>query len=212
MPYRIGFIGAGGTGKTSVLELLKPFLEEQNIKVRPSVVRGVLKDLNLTEKDLSSLSLEQGEEVQRHLFFAKEAQDRAAVLSGENFITDRTLLDHYVYWLYRGGKAIRKENLENFLLGVSESLSTYSKLFYFPVYATWEPPDDGFREEGYIYRKTIDFLMSGVAGTIVTRNYKLAAKISTVPDTPPSQRKVWMEGILRNQGMGQPHFMEEGVL
>jgi len=90
---RIGFVGVGGTGKTTTLQSVNESLE---LPVLASVARLVWKDFGITEKDMiDNRDYEFALRVQRAIF-DKRLKAEAEM---DDFISDRTLLDTYCYML-----------------------------------------------------------------------------------------------------------------
>ena len=148
---KIGFIGTGGTGKTSVAEKLKELIPED---FRPSIVRGVMGHLGVTDAMQSSMSSAQCWAVQKALADAKFNQDDEY----DTGLFDRTPIDHLAYALYRCAGEISNPVYKALVERVQEYIDQYDVVFYFPIYE-WEVADDGFRQQGLAYRATHDMLL-----------------------------------------------------
>lgn len=115
----IGFCGAGGTGKTKVLEKFIEKLEEEGVNhaVQYSVVRNfyALKKIE-SEKDLLHL-----EEVDRVNFQYELAEyfvsslDETLKNNSGFIICDRTIFDHLAYWLHSGQTSIKLHDYNRYV-------------------------------------------------------------------------------------------------
>jgi predicted ATPase len=148
---KIGFIGTGGTGKTSVAEKLKELIPED---FRPSIVRSVMGHLGVTDAMQASMSAAQCWSVQKALADAKFNQDDEF----DTGLFDRTPIDHLAYALYRCADQISDQVYGALVERVQEYVDQYDVVFYFPIYE-WEVVDDGFRQQGLAYRATHDMLL-----------------------------------------------------
>jgi hypothetical protein len=142
---RIFFTGTGGTGKTSVLDILAQ--KFPNLKVLPSPARRVHKQFGITERDQINLSHERVFELQKEIFRVKYEED----MRPGGVISDRTLLCNYAYALQRSHTQISWPLLAEWEGCVEETLHTYDLLVYFPFPTPWteEATDDGFRRTSY---------------------------------------------------------------
>lgn len=170
---RIGFIGAGGTGKTTTAQLLENFIPEQ---LFPGVARTVFKELGYTEADQRHMSKHDKWRLQKKIFDAKIQQDH----DNPDGLFDRTLVDHIAYCLFRCDDAINDTTIKSMLIVTAENMAKYDQLFYFPVY-DWVPDADQLRETNLSYRMAIDFMVQGII-----RN--LGIPYFRVPNGAPDQR------------------------
>lgn len=177
---KVGFIGAGGTGKTTVLGLLK----DCGVPVMAGVSRGVFKERNLTEDSQLTMTPQEKWELQKEIFARKLQQDQI-----EDRISDRTLLDHFVYCLLRSTESIGDSTVTAYEALVRENLMKYDVLVYFPLAEFWSA-DDGFRQSHRAWALSVDSIARGLLE-------KLAIPYKMLPFGSPESRaalvKQWME-------------------
>lgn len=153
---KIGFCGAGSTGKTTTAKLLEQQFGIPE-KYQPSIVRGVMERWGVNEKTSLNLRPEQRLGLQIDIFGAKEEQDRTT----PNGIFDRTLIDQLTYCLIRCHETMPDSIFEELRDRAFKSLAQYDILFYFPVFSSMPYEDDGFRVTGRGYQTMQDILMHG---------------------------------------------------
>jgi GTPase SAR1 family protein len=146
---KIGFIGVGGTGKTSVAEKL--IIPEQ---FQTSISRKAMSDLGIVEADQNRMTAQAVKSLQLGILDAKFRQDDKHPTG----LFDRTPLDHLAYTMFRCSESFTRAEYDLLVAKVETYLDKYDVLFFFPLY-DWEPPSDGFRQQGYVYRKIIDTLI-----------------------------------------------------
>jgi len=152
---RVGFCGAGDTGKTTTAVLVA---DELGIPFLPSISRAVFADLGLTEADQVDMSDEDRWGLQCKILSAKRKQDSMH----EPGVLDRTLLDHAAYCLYRCSGIISRDEYGRLIDEVGDNLRHhYDRVFYFPA-GVYPPVDDGFRQGGLAYQTAIDCLIRGM--------------------------------------------------
>lgn len=150
---RIGMTGAGGTGKTTLAELISA---KYDIPFLGSVSRGVFSSRSLTEVDQLSMTPVQQLELQKAIFAAVIEQREKS----DYFVADRTFLDHMCYMLYRSGNQISDSYMEVVKRETLRDLRSYDLLIYCPT-GMFTPPDDGFRQSGAAYSTAIDLIIRG---------------------------------------------------
>lgn len=174
---RIGFTGAGGTGKSTTLAIVVRMLEAfgMGVPVLGSVTRSVFQRRGLTEADQESMSPEDRLNLQMEIFSERRAAEKAI---GGAFISDRTLVDHFAYCLFRNYAVIGDVDHTALLDEAVESAASYDALFYFPI--SFTPPADGLRQAGVAYNYCIDAIISKVIDGV--------DGVMRVPDGTPLQR------------------------
>lgn len=153
---KIGFVGAGGTGKTTVAKLLA---ECTGLPFIPSPSRGVFEKHGVkTEDDQLRMSAQQRLDLQMDIFHAIDKQ----VFETEEGIFDRTHVDNYYMLLFRchdivGGNIVRHLGERAF-----EGLETFTHIWYAPIYygKEWQI-DDGMRTQSLAARRMMDFFIRG---------------------------------------------------
>lgn len=151
---RIGFMGAGGVGKTTTRDFL---VEKLDLPTFESASRIIYTEEGLSEEIVQvEFSNEEKLDLQRKIFDKKVEQDQAF-----SYITDRTVLDHYAYCLAYCGGFMSNEIYEQFEEKVRTLMhSTYTHIFYFP-WGYWEAGSDGVRQDRKSWQSQIDALIMG---------------------------------------------------
>jgi predicted ATPase len=155
MKLYIGFMGAGGTGKTTTATLLA---EEMRMPLIPSVSRGILTKYFKTEEEQREAPPALVYGCQKEISEAKLKQDRECTANPLGGVCDRTPLDQLTYLIYRCGNSMDEVVYNSWLRRAYEGLANYDRLFFFPL-VTFPENDDGLRETAYGYRATIDLIM-----------------------------------------------------
>lgn len=148
---KIGFTGAGSTGKTTTLELIKDKLD---IPVLPSTTRQVFEKWGINEDAQETMSSEEKWKLQKDIF---ENRFNTEFQAGNSFISDRTLLDNYAYCKLRCYLAITEEEEKELKKRVLDNLKTYDAIFYFPM--TFKPVPDELRQANYTFLTVIDSII-----------------------------------------------------
>jgi predicted ATPase len=170
---KIGFIGTGGTGKTSVAEKLKGLIPEE---FRESIVRETMRRVGATDAGQAVMTAEQKWTLQQYLLDAKFEQDDMY----DTGLFDRTPIDHMAYTLYRCADSISDEVFNELAERVQEFAERYDVIFYFPLF-DWEVADDGFRQQGRAYRVTHDLITVALLS-------KMEIEFIDVPDMSVDER------------------------
>jgi len=152
---KIGFMGAGGTGKTTTAKVVSETLNVPTIK---SASRAVYEQDNLSEEKCMALDNVGKYELQFRIFGMKTELDKQTFA----FVADRTLLDHWAYCLMYCGSFIPNDEYTQFEENVRVHMrSTYTHLFYFP-FGYWFPEKgDGVRQDHYSWQSAIDAIILG---------------------------------------------------
>ena len=148
---KIGFTGAGSTGKTTTLELIKDHI---SIPVLPSTTRQVFERWGINEDAQENMSPEDKWKLQKDIFDNRFNTENQA---GEDFISDRTLLDNYAYCKLRCYLAITEEEDNELKQKVIDNLKNYDAVFYFPM--TFRPVPDGLRQANFTFLTIIDSII-----------------------------------------------------
>lgn len=183
---KIGFVGAGATGKTTTLEVLQPLL---GLPVYGSVVRGVFKERGVTEYAQNRMSENDKWLLQKAIFDAKVAQEET--ITGDGLL-DRTPVDHLAYCMYRCSAHIHDTQFKELMGQAERMMDTYTHIFYFPIYDWPKDEDDDFRETGLSYRWAIDRIMFGLLDT-------LGVEFHIMANCSPAERA---QGIISLLGQG----------
>lgn len=139
---RIGFTGAGGVGKSTVLKHLKDNNKFNGIPILPSVMSEVMTHNNVTSD--TNLLLRSAKERKKFQCDAWMFRRRKEEQFKQNFISDRTLLDHLAYIITTGGiddlpripdvaDIMDREDL--YLATTQANMMLYDQVFFFPISA-----------------------------------------------------------------------------
>lgn len=162
----IGFCGAGGTGKTTVANLLH---QTKGVPLVPSSTRMVFKMLNLeTEADQEKLDSNGRKHLQTSIQQAYYDNLRAYPKG----VSDRTPLDHWCYMLFYCGNDLSQEEVEAYRQRTAVTLQRFAYVFYFPL-VTYPTHSDGMRKDGYGYRKAYDYLMQSALSDFGVPHYTM---------------------------------------
>ncbi len=184
---KIGFFGAGGTGKSTTAMALSELLK---ISFCPSTTRGVFAKYGKTQKDFPSLTPGLKKTIQLDNFTNKEQYDNA----NTHGVFDRTLLDHLMYMLLYCNDMLTDTEFNDLLDRVYVNLYGYDKLIFFPLYLWKSSVDDGFREVGIAHRYTQDFLIKGLLQKIKIAEPKL--KYTTMVIGSIEERVQYLNSII----------------
>lgn len=174
----MGFCGAGGTGKTTVANLLH---KEKQIPLVPSSTRGVFKMLGL-ESEAEQERLDG--EGRKHL--QKSIQD-AYYRNLQGFpkgVSDRSPIDHWCYMLYYCGDYMSEAEVAWYRDRTAEGLKRFQYIVYFPL-VTYPTHEDGMRKSGYGYRVAYDYLVQAALRDFGVAHYTI--RLNTTPEERVSQ-------------------------
>lgn len=152
---RIGFCGAGGTGKSTTAKLLA---QEIGMPLVPSPSRSCFKKHGVkTEDDQNAMSPEQRYSLQYDIFHAIGI----LYMEHETGIFDRTLLDNFNYLMHRCHDIVQKDTLDYMEQTTMLSLmDPNTKVFFFPLY-DWKIESDGMRTQQVAPRVSADLVIRG---------------------------------------------------
>lgn len=130
---KIAIIGSHCTGKTSLIDKLRPLVEFEGYNFYPEAIREIQKlgfSCNERADDCSQLAM-----LSLHLLHLKE----------KNMVTDRCILDNYVYayMLKEMGSNISDQCIDTLQAYFIESINKYDIYAFCPV--QFQIKDDGFR-------------------------------------------------------------------
>jgi len=166
--------GAGGTGKTTVLNILKE--RYPTIPVLPSPIRSVYARWGITEEDQEKMSFEDKLKLQEDIYntrFSTEDNYPAG------FISDRTCLDHFCYQQIRCYAAMTQEMIDIKRQQIRDNMNKYDLICYFPI--TFTPQGDDVRYGNPVFQNMID-------NFIYAEIHKLELNVLTVGKGSPEDR------------------------
>lgn len=150
---RIGFTGAGATGKTTTAKALA---SREGLTFLPSVAREVFEAFDVREADQHRMTPEECWVIQQEIF--KRYSER--ISSHSAFVSDRTPIDHLCYALYRCAPATSEEAYIELEGQAKAQLAKFDLIVYAPLGAI-APREDDFRQQGSAYRSLIDAAILG---------------------------------------------------
>lgn len=171
---RIGMTGAGGTGKTTVLNILTE--RYPDIPVLPSPIRSVYARWGINEEDQEKMSFEEKLKLQEDIYQTRFATEDEY---GHSFISDRTVLDHFCYQQIRCYAAMTQEMLDQKRKQIKQNMKKYDLICYFPI--TFTPQGDDIRYGNPVYQNMIDNFIFGEIN-------KLGLSVLTVKAGSPEDR------------------------
>lgn len=146
------------------------------MELTPSASRTVFEARGLSEKKEERMTPEELWDLQWEIFDLKVRND-----DREDFVADRTILDHYAYCLIQAGPAMTdveaklvEEKVWNHMLG------EYDGIVYFE-HGLIPPEKDGVRETRESYQTMIDLIIRGFLGKYLISYY-------AVPMGTPEER------------------------
>lgn len=178
---RIGLIGADGTGKTDVAQLLSASL---NLPYLPPVIKEVFTRHRKTPTDLIAMSHEERWVILWDNFVAKLEQDSA----NPEGIFDRTLLDNLMQCLIYCHFIIDHKPINDMLRLVKYNLGNYDYLFYFPLY-DWVAQNDVLWYHSIANRTLQDLILRGYL-------HEHDIKFYLIPNSAPSHRLEFAQSII----------------
>lgn len=162
---KIGFLGAGGTGKTTLARALS---EHTGLAQHQSTTRGVYAKYGKKHTDMPFLDPAMRKAIQLDNFNTKIAHD----VAHPEGIFDRTLVDHLMYVTIYCHDTIPDAEFLQLKRATWKNICTYDILFYFPIYLWPTSVDDGFRESGAANRFLQDAVLRSYIELSTTEIYE----------------------------------------
>lgn len=175
---KIAITGPQGSGKTTLLKALTESLKKRGVELSP------LPEITRTVRELGFSINEAGDDETQLMITTAHIQN---ILSKDNYIVDRCLLDGYVYtaWLNRMRKV--SDYIADFAYSLLKRyFSRYDVVFYIPNEFALE--DDGVRSinddfrQGIanIFENTVDRLrLAGLGETVVTLTGSVEERVNS---------------------------------
>jgi nicotinamide riboside kinase len=152
---KVAFTGAGGTGKTTLAEHIHTRWETPFLT---NVAREVMRLKGIENEAAQNLmSDEDLLDLQYSIFLALKQRRE----SEPSFVTDRLLLDNYVYALRRCGHAMSENLREQWEKAAIEDLYRMDLVFYCPA-GLFPLKADGMRQADVAHQYLIDSAIYGL--------------------------------------------------
>jgi hypothetical protein len=151
-PFRIAMLGASGTGKTTLAQMVS---EHFGIEINPVGARSVSRSMGFDSPyDVDKAG--KRAEFQRRLLEEKTAWEMDHLAQG--FVTDRTPLDNLAYTMLHDVKAVD----EKFLQNAYEGTGLYTHILYCPVDVFIDVANDPARVADLTYHRLFDATIHGL--------------------------------------------------
>ncbi len=184
---KIAFTGAGGTGKTT---LAKHVSATWGVPFLTNVAREVMKARGIeNETAQNAMSNHELLDLQYAIFLA--LQERRE--SQEAFVTDRLLLDNYVYALRRCGAAMSEERRAAWEKAAIEDLYKMDLVFYTPA-GLFPLTEDGMRQTDVAHQYLID---SSIYGLLCKHAFdRMASHVYVVNMADAARRRAYVNALI----------------
>lgn len=152
---KLAFTGAGGTGKTTLAQYAS---EKWGVPFLTNVAREVMKQKGIAnETAQNDMTPEALLDLQYSIFQALKTRRE----SEPAFVTDRLLLDNYVYALRRCGPAMSEELRKTWEAAAIEDLYRMDLVFYTPA-GLFPLQADGMRQADVAHQYLVDSAIYGL--------------------------------------------------
>lgn len=180
---KIGFCGAGGTGKSTTAKMLQAATGYQ---LHKSPSRAVFELHGCpTEDQQAQLSAEGRYAIQREIF----ARISTQVQSNPIGIFERTPIDNFFYLLFRCHDIATEHDIRTMHQSMVRNMLTFDMLVFFPLY-DWKPEDDGMRTQSLAVRMLTDM---GI-GDLIKR---CGITPFIMPNTSPDDRLTLLQRLIQ---------------
>jgi hypothetical protein len=150
---KLAFCGAGGTGKTTLAKLIQERYLADHVLL-PSASRTTFEVKGLTEELEKAMTPAALWDLQLEIFRAKMGLDA----DHEDFVADRSLLDHWAYCLVQARDGMTARQARDWEAVTKQWMGrTYDHVVYCPIEEFWNGEDpSGIRSAHYPYQVLID--------------------------------------------------------
>lgn len=156
--YRIGFSGASGTGKSTLMNFVA---DKLGLPTNPVGSRSVARDMGFDSPYDVDKAGKRGE-FQSRLLLQKMLWEE----EHDDFVTDRTPFDNLVYTMLHDVRTVTDEYFKETVRGVYR----YTHIIYCPVSAFCDPGDDAARVKDLTYHRVYDYALWGMLDRLVYRS------------------------------------------
>lgn len=153
-PLKIALTGSHGTGKSTLLSAIAEKLIEKKISFE--IVREIPRMVCERVDDNTFFRQQTNTFAKQTLLLQAHIEAEPAIGSAPDLILcDRALLDHWIYTAHFYSATLEEQNLlDVYVSTMVEHCQKYDLILYLPV--EFAPVDDGVREAGLKFQKTID--------------------------------------------------------
>lgn len=166
---RIALIGAGNTGKTTLMNALS---EELNIPINSLSTKSFFEEYNVKSQDeiikLSANHPAEGIKFQEHIIKIRNLHFN----HGDNWITDRTPLDSLTYGMLQTSFYDTDEHIELMFQWVEQSRKNYDLVIMLQPQKHIKQENNGLRGVNFLYHQMVASEMKRLA-KLTNFKYKL---------------------------------------
>ncbi len=150
---RIVFVGAGGVGKTTLLNEFFHIVSKNGLAEKWTKIPEVAKEV-CRQQGYKTIY-----EIEDHHKFRKEVLDKQVELEDKHgaFVSDRSTIDCWVHFQRWSIIKATVEDAEAYYQKSKEQAEKYDQIIFVPK--TFETPDDGFRWANDVYQTQIERLI-----------------------------------------------------
>jgi nicotinamide riboside kinase len=192
---KIAFTGAGGTGKTTLATYAS---EKWGLPFLTNVAREVMRQKGIeSETSQNDMTPEALLDLQYAIFQALKARRESEPV----FVTDRLLLDNYVYALRRCGAALTEEVRKTWEQAAVEDLYRMDLVFYTPA-GLFPLKGDGMRQTDVAHQHLID---SSIYGLLCKHAFdRQCGHVYVVNMSDPERRHAYINALISEVSAQEP--------
>lgn len=183
---KVAFTGAGGTGKTTLATHIH---KQWGLPLLSSVARGIMKARGIENEDQQNrMTTDELLVLQTEIFMTLKEQRS----SESSFVTDRLLLDNYVYGLRRSGASMTEEIRREWETAVIQDLFKMDLVFYCPA-GLFPLKADGVRQMDVAHQYLID---SAIYGLLCKHAFDLqCGHVYVINMADPGRRQKYVDAL-----------------
>jgi predicted ATPase len=196
-PKRLALVGAGGTGKSTVLQLF----EKHGFKVFPSIAREFYRIQGFTgENDYLALSVKDKIKFQHGMreYYTSQYADFIGTYPEANTIADRTIFDHTAYGILGldGPDGLTVQDIERlrYTAVVFANQRMYTHIVFMPYPQPWmftTSIEDGFRNTSAAKNFAVSSIMLNLLVYSKVVMHELKPNLLMVPTNGKSAQEIF---------------------